>query len=263
MCLWYTSALSPRPVHGSQWALHPGLSVPALAFPSPYPPQAPIVFWYCVDSGRPVSALQALVDGSAGPSIRPAGTFSSSTTSPQPPSLSALSSQAPQASFSYLATLQRFAGAAGFSSRFAALVGLAWRSSSRAFSRLCGLCLTSGPGQHDLVCSFWIEAPVRPFCPPAWVLSAVLQFLNSSGFAPLHRVSSSFDEEGPVFPCPWPLPNGLVRCRLSLGRCLLFFTTPLSLLCAGVCHQDGVLFQFPSSLFLGGFLVGFCGWAGQ
>ena len=36
-----------------------------------------------------------------------------------------------------------------------------------------------------------------------------------------------------------------------------------SLLCAGVCHQDGVHFQFPSSLFLGGFLVGFCGWAGR
>ena len=87
MCLWYSSALSPKPVHGSQWALHPGLSVPALTFPSPYPPQAPIVFRYYVDSNRPVLASKALVSGSAGPSIRPAGTFSSSTTSPQPPAL--------------------------------------------------------------------------------------------------------------------------------------------------------------------------------
>ena len=147
----------------------------------------------------PVLASKALVSGSAGPSIRPAGTFSSSTTSPQPPSLLASSSRVPQASFSYLATLQRFARAAGFSSRFAAQVGLAWRSFSRAFSRLGDLCLASGPGQHDLVRSFWIEAPVRPLRPPAWDLSVVLQFLNSSGFAPLHRVSSSFDEEGPVF----------------------------------------------------------------
>ena len=199
MCLWYTSAISSKPVHGSKWALHPGFSVPALAFPSPYPPQAPIVSWYCVDSNRPVLASKALVSGSAGPSIRPAGTFSSSTTSPQPPSLSASSSRAPQASFSYLATLQRFARAAGFSSRFAAQVGLAWRSSSRAFSRLGDLSLASGPGQHNLVRYFRIEAPVRPFRPPAWDLSAVLQFLNSSGFEPLHRVSSSFDKEGPVF----------------------------------------------------------------
>ena len=135
MCLWYTSALSPKPVHGSQWVLHPGLSVPSLDFPSPYPPQAPIVFRHCVDSDRPALASKALVSGSAGPSIHPAGTFSS-TTSPQPPSLSASSSRAPQASSSCLATLQQFARAAGFSSRFAAQVGLAWRSSSRAFSRL-------------------------------------------------------------------------------------------------------------------------------
>ena len=205
MCLWYTSALSPKPVHRSQWALHPGLSVLTLAFPSPYPPQALIVFRYCVDSDRPVLASKALVSGSAGPSIRPAGAVSSSTMSYQPPSLSASSSRAPQARF-HTWQLQRFARAAGFSSRFAAQVGLTWRSSSRAFSRPGDLCLTSGPGQHDLVHSFWIEAPVRPFCPPAWDLSAVLQFLNSSGFAPLHRVSSSFDEEGPVF-------RGLGHCQ--------------------------------------------------
>ena len=262
MCLWYTSALSPKPVHGSQWALHPGLSVLALVFPSPYPPQAPIVFRYCVDSDRPILASKALVCWSAGPSIRRAGNFSSSTTSYQPPSLSASSSRAPQASFSYLATLRRFARAAGFSSRFAAQVGLAWRSSSRAFSRLGDLCLTSGPGQHDLVRSFWIEAPARPFRPPAWDLSAVLQFFNSSNFAPLHRVSSSFDEEGPVF-C------GLGHCQTGWwgAGCLwdgVFCSSRrLSLLCARVCHQDGVLFLFPSSLFLGGFLVGFCGWAGR
>ena len=185
-----------------------------------------------------------------------------STTSYQPPSLSSSSSRAPQASFSYLATLQRFARAAGFSSRFAAQVGLAWRSSSRAFFRLGDLCLTSGPGQHDLVRSFWIEALVWPFRPPSWDLSAVLQFLNSSGFAPLHRVSLSFGKEGPVF-------RGLGLCQTGWwgAGCLwdgVFCSSRrLSLLCARVCHQDGVLFQFPSSLFLGGFLVGFCGWAGR
>ena len=104
MCLWYTSALSPKPVHVSQWALHLGLSVLSLDFPSSYPPQAPIVFRYCVDSDRPVFASKVLVSGSTGPSIRPASTFSSLTTSPQPPSLSASSSRAPQASFSCLAT---------------------------------------------------------------------------------------------------------------------------------------------------------------
>ena len=125
--------LSPKPVHGSQWTLHLGFGVHSLDFHSPYPPQAPIVFRNCVDSDRPVLASTALVSGL---SIRPAGTFSSLTTSPQPPSLSASSSWAPQASSSCLATLQRFARSAGFSSRFAAQVDLARRSSSRAFSRL-------------------------------------------------------------------------------------------------------------------------------
>ena len=42
---------------------------------------------------------------------------------------------------------------------------------------------------HDLVRSFWIEAPVWPLRPPAWDLSAVLQFLNSPLFKPLHQAS--------------------------------------------------------------------------
>ena len=42
---------------------------------------------------------------------------------------------------------------------------------------------------HDLVRFFRIEAPVRPLRPLAWDLSAVLHFLNSSVFEPLHRVS--------------------------------------------------------------------------
>ena len=140
--------------------------------------------------------------------------------------------------------------------------GLAWCSSSRTFSRLGDLCLTSGPSQHDLVRSFWIEAPIRPFRPPTWDLSAVLQFLNSSGFAPLHRVSSSFDVEGPVF-------RVLGHCQMGWcgAGCLwdgVFCSSRrLSLLCAGVCHQDSVRFQSPSSLFRGGFLVGFCSWAGR
>ena len=49
--------------------------------------------------------------------------------------------------------------------------------------------MSSDPVLHDLVRSFRIEAPVRPLRPPAWDLSAVLQFLNSSVFEPLHRVS--------------------------------------------------------------------------
>ena len=87
------------------------------------------------------------------------------------------------------------------------LLRLAWLGvlSLAPFTRLGDLCLTSGPGQHDLVRSFWIEAPVRPFRPPAWDLSAVLQFLNSTSFSAFHRVSSSFGEEGPVF-------HGLGHC---------------------------------------------------
>ena len=49
--------------------------------------------------------------------------------------------------------------------------------------------MSSDPVLHDLVRSFRIEAPVQPLCPPAWDLSAVLQFLSSSVFEPLHRVS--------------------------------------------------------------------------
>ena len=49
--------------------------------------------------------------------------------------------------------------------------------------------MSSDPILHYLVRSFRIEARVRPLRPPAWDLSAVLQFLNSSVFEPLHRVS--------------------------------------------------------------------------
>ena len=42
---------------------------------------------------------------------------------------------------------------------------------------------------RDLVRSFRIEAPIRPLRPPAWDLSAVLQFLNSLVFEPLHQAS--------------------------------------------------------------------------
>ena len=114
----------------------PGLRVPSLGFDSTGPPQAPIVIQNCVDSDRPVLASEALVSGSAGPSNRPAGTIASSTRSPQPASLSASLSRAPQASSSCLATLQRFARAAGFSSRLAAQVGLARCSSSRTSYQL-------------------------------------------------------------------------------------------------------------------------------
>ena len=114
----------------------PGLRVPSLGFDSTGPPQASIVIRNCVDSDRPVLASKALVSGSAGPSNRPAGNVASSTRSPQPASLSASSSRAPQASSSCLATLQRFARAVGFSSRVAAQVGLARRSSSRTSYQL-------------------------------------------------------------------------------------------------------------------------------
>ena len=49
--------------------------------------------------------------------------------------------------------------------------------------------MSSDPVLHDLVRSFRIETSVRPLRPPAWDLSAVLQFLNSSVFEPLHQVS--------------------------------------------------------------------------
>ena len=81
------------------------------------------------NSDRPLLASEALVPRSAGPSDCPTGTIASSTRSPQPASLS--SSWSPQALSSCLEPLQRFARAAGFSSRVAAQVGLAQRSSSR------------------------------------------------------------------------------------------------------------------------------------
>ena len=49
--------------------------------------------------------------------------------------------------------------------------------------------LSSDPVLCDLVRSSRIEASVRPLCNPAWDLSAVLQFLNSPLFEPLHQAS--------------------------------------------------------------------------
>ena len=46
-----------------------GLSVHSLAFHSPCPPQAPIVFRNCVDSDHSVLASKALISGSAGPRV--------------------------------------------------------------------------------------------------------------------------------------------------------------------------------------------------
>ena len=114
----------------------PGLRVPSLGYDSTDPPQAQIIIRSCADSDCPVLASKALVSGSAGPSNRPASNIASSTRSPQPASLSSSSSLSPQASSSCLATLQRFTWAAGFSSRVAAQVGLAWRSSSRTSYQL-------------------------------------------------------------------------------------------------------------------------------
>ena len=109
----------------------PGLRVPSLGYDSTSPPQAPIVIQSCADSDRPVLTSDALVYGCAGTSNCPTGNVASSSSSPQPASLLSSSSQSPQALSSCLTTLQRFARAAGFSSRVAAQVALAWRSSSR------------------------------------------------------------------------------------------------------------------------------------
>ena len=49
--------------------------------------------------------------------------------------------------------------------------------------------ISSDPVLHDLVHSFRIEAPVQLLLPPAWDLSTVLRFLNSSVFELLHRAS--------------------------------------------------------------------------
>ena len=214
--------------------------------PYAFPPWAmiPQVLCKLQSSSGAVLASEALVSGSAGPSDRPAGNVASSSRSPQPTLLSSLSSRSPQASSSCLTTLQRFARAAGFSSRVVAQVALARRSSSRtnyqlnwsvycqwcrsvghsisrpslpkvadfllwlsrsrklSVSLVMGYCsmlatvfrfklpnMSSDPVLHDLVRSFQIEAPIRPLRPLAWDLSAVLQFLNSSVFEPLHRAS--------------------------------------------------------------------------
>ena len=45
--------------------------------------------------------------------------------------------------------------------------------------------LSSHPVLRDLLRSFRLEAPSRPFHPPAWDLAAVLTFLNSAVFEPL------------------------------------------------------------------------------
>ena len=109
----------------------PGLHVPSLGYDSTGPPQAPIIIRSCADSDHPTLASEALVSGSAGTSDRPAGNVVSSSGSPQPTPLSSSLSRSAQASSSCLATLQRFARAAGFSSRVAAQVGLARRFSFR------------------------------------------------------------------------------------------------------------------------------------
>ena len=99
----------------------PGLLVPSLGYDSTGPPQPLIVIQSCADSDHPLLASGALVSGSAGPSDCPTRNVASSTRSPQPALLSSSSSRSPQASSSCrLATLQRFARAAGSSSRVAA-----------------------------------------------------------------------------------------------------------------------------------------------
>ena len=167
---------------------------------------------------RPILASEALVSGCAGPGDCSTGDVASSSRSPQLTSLSSSSLRSPQASSSCLATLQRFARAAGFSFRVAAQVGLARQSSSRTnyqlkwfvyhqWCRSAGHSISrpllpkvadfllwlrhsrkltvssvmgnrsmlatvfcfkfpnmcSDPVLHDLVCSFRIKAPVRPY----------------------------------------------------------------------------------------------------
>ena len=83
-----------------------------------------------------------------------------STTSYQPPSLSASSSRAPQASFFIPGDSPELCRSCGILLPIccSGWLGLAFFL-LRLFSWLGVLCVTSGPGQHDLVRSFWIEAP--------------------------------------------------------------------------------------------------------
>ena len=49
--------------------------------------------------------------------------------------------------------------------------------------------LSSHPVLRDLLRSFHLAAPCRPLRPPAWDLAAVLTYLNSAVFEPLHVAS--------------------------------------------------------------------------
>ena len=129
------------------------------------------------------------------------------------------------------------------------------------FSRLGDLSLTSGPGQHDLVHSFWIDVPVRPFVLRHGISLRCSSFLTHPV---LHSSTESLRHlaKRVLFFMALAIAKRVGGVQAVSGT-VSFVCHDASLFCAGVCHRDGVLFQFPSSLFLGGFLVGFCSWAGQ
>ena len=227
---------------------------------SPFSPQALSIFLYLVDSGRPVLASRLWF-----PDLLDLA-FTLSVPFPLRPRL--LSHPCSQHRHRGLLRLrfhtwrlQRFARAAGFSSRFAAQVGLAWRSSSRAFSRLGDLCLASGPGQHDLVRSFRIEAPFGRSVLRHGISLRCSSFLTHPSLicstVSLRRLTKKV-----LFLVSLAIAKRVDEVQ-TVSRTVSFGRHDASRLCAGVCYQDDVLFLSPSLLFLGGFLVGFCGWVGR
>ena len=233
----------------------PGISVPSLGYTSAGSSQTPLVIRGDAHSDSSLLDSEAYVSRPSGFRGCPSDRVASASGSSQPTSLSSSSSRSPQVSSSCMERLQRFARVAGFSSRVAAQVGLArrssrtsyqlkwsvyrhwcrleghsislpkvddillwlWRSKNLSVSSIMGYCsilaavfrfhlpnLSSDLVLRDLVRSFRIEAPTRPLRPPAWDLSAVLQYLHS-----------------PLFE--------LLQQAFSLGRCPLSDLTPVFL----------------------------------
>ena len=97
--------------------------------------------------------------------------------------------------------------------------------------------MSSDPVLHDLVRSFRIEAPVRLLRPPAWDLSAVLQFLSSPVFEPLHRASLRNLMKKVLFLVSLATAKQVGELQ-AVSRTVSFVRSDACVLCARVCHQD-------------------------
>ena len=115
----------------SQLGSLPGVCLPSLGPDSPDHPQAPLIQGRSDDAHSSLLAPASVVPGPSRSSCGSSGGSASVSISSQPAAFPSLPSRAPQAVSSCLATIQRFARAAGFSSAVASQVGLARRRSSR------------------------------------------------------------------------------------------------------------------------------------